>query len=77
MVEKEIPIPYKVILKRLWRCSDFGKVGTRKARIILVQIFRMERENVFDIIEEMNRHGFIELLNHKFIRLVVPLEELI
>ena len=72
-----IPIPYKVILKRLWKNSDYdGRVGTRNARIILVKIFRMEKENVHNLIEEMKDLGYVDLLNHKFIKIAVPYNQL-
>lgn len=77
MIEKEIPIPYKVILKRFWRNSDYGKLTTRKARIILVQIFRMEKCNASLILDEMKCRGLIELDNHKFIRMNINIEDLV
>lgn len=76
MQEKKIPIPYKVILKRFWRCSEFGRLRTGKARVILIQIFRMEKMNASRILKEMNEEGFVKL-NCQYIELNIPFEEII
>lgn len=76
MAKEKISIPYKVILKRFWKNSDYGKLTTKKARVILVQIFRMEKCNASLILNEMKSKGLIELNNHRFIRIVTEFEEL-
>lgn len=78
MGEKEIPIPYKVILKRFWKNADMdGKIPIRKAKIILSNIYRMEKENISNIIVEMRCQGFIQDCNHLFFKLAVPYDQLV
>ncbi len=77
MMSQQIPIPYKVILKRFWECSEFGKLKTSQARIILVQIFRMGDLNKNKILNEMKEKGYIELNNHKYLLILIPSQDLV
>ncbi len=76
MQKEEIPIPYKVILKKLWNISKFGKLGRHQTRIILVKTFRVGKENVPGILDEMEDGGWIEK-NRKFVILKIRLRDLV
>lgn len=71
----QIPIPYQVILKRFWMKADYERVSTKKASILLVQIFRMEKTNTWKILREMSELQLIEIENYS-IKIKIPLEKL-
>ncbi|KKL63779.1 hypothetical protein LCGC14_2171680 [marine sediment metagenome] len=77
MEQREIPLPYKIILKRFWQDSEFGKIGVHVARLILSHIFRMGKENVFFMIREMKEAGFIECASKRFYIIKIDLKDLV
>ncbi len=77
MEKNLIPVPYKVILKRFWKDSEFGKLGRHKARILLTKIFRMDNRNVPEIFREMESMGLIKVESLRCIVVVVPIKDLV
>ncbi len=78
----QIPIPYKVFLRKFWIASNYGQLTMKEARLILSRTFRMDihndgtsRANCSKILKEMDENGFINLKACKYVELITPLEE--
>ena len=76
MIKEKIPLVYKVILKKMWSESDFGKLRFHSARIIL-HGFRMGRDNSKDVIKELKERGYIECVGPHTIKILVPIKDLV
>ncbi len=66
----EIPIPYQVIIGRMNKIAYEGKIEVNRARNILTYLFRMPRDKVFAILNEMKRMKLIEFENKWYIRII-------
>lgn len=75
MKKSWIPFPYKIILKRFWSDSDFGRIALGKARTILVYIYRMGNKNAGKILREMRDYRFIDF-DKRFVMIRVSLVDL-
>ena len=76
MTKEKIPLVYKVILKKMWKESDFGKLKFHSARIIMHQ-FRMGKENSKDVIAELKDLGYVECMGPHTIKILIPLKDLV
>lgn len=78
MKEGKILLPYKIILKRLWGVSVFGKLKIRCAREIVTRNLRLGSENWNDIYMEMKSLGYITFYGRRQgIQINIPLKDLV
>lgn len=59
-MNKEIQLPYKIILRNLLKKSHLGKVKTKDMRVTLFTCHRMGKENINNLYEEMKSLGYIK-----------------
>lgn len=78
MKRENITIPYKIILKKLWKESYFGEIGIKKYREILFR-FRMGKCNWKDIFKEMKSLNYIDYKGTRIglLQIKVPLKDLV
>ena len=76
MIKEKIPLVYKVILKKMWSDSDFGRLKFHSVRIILHR-FRLGKENSRDVIKELKDRGYIECLGPHTIKILIPIKDLV
>ncbi len=76
-MEEEIPLIYKIILKRLWEKSEFGRLGMAQTKNILSHDCRVGKQNTKIVLEDLKTRGYIELIHCKFVVLKTPLNILI
>ena len=77
MMQQNIPLVYKIILKRLWKKSEFGRLGMAQTKNILSHDCRVGKENTAIVLEDLRDRGYIELIHCKFVVLKTPLNNLI
>ena len=70
MNHSNIPIPYQAILDKLKKISFEDQLMIGEVRIVLAKIFRMPRDKIFGIINEMKDLGLIEFVNYKCVRII-------
>ena len=58
----KLPIPYKVIMEKIHKLSWNNEMSIKQIRVILNYRFRMGRENLQSIINEMDRMKLIKFL---------------
>lgn len=76
-MNKEIPLIYKILLRKLWEKSDFGKLRFREARIILSTSFRLGKQNTIALLRVMKEEGYLECKSSQFVVVLVPLNDLV
>ena len=76
-MEREIPLIYKIILKRLWGRSEFGKLGMAQAKNILSHDCRVGKDNTARVLQDLKDRDYIELIHCKFVVLKIPLNLLV
>lgn len=69
-MRSKLPIPYKVIIENLQKLSWKGEISIKQIRVILNFKFRMGRENLQAIINEMNRMGLIKFINAGIVKVI-------
>ena len=57
-------------MENLHRLSWKGEISIKQIRVILNHKFRMGRENIQAIINEMNRMGLIEFINAGVVKIL-------
>ena len=76
-MKEQIPLLYKIILRKFWHDSIMGTIKIVKARHICSWYFRLGKENWNDIYFDMIKHGYIESHGRKGgIKLLVKMNEL-
>lgn len=76
-MNNKIPLIYKIILKKFWERSHFGKLRFREARIILNSYFRFGKENTIPILRAMKEEGYLECRSSQFVVVLIPLNDLV
>lgn len=77
MQEKNIPLLYRIILKRFWSDSIMGRIGILKARRICSWYFRLGKENWNDLYFDMIDRGYLESHGRKGgLKILVKLNDL-
>ncbi|KKN59821.1 hypothetical protein LCGC14_0538190 [marine sediment metagenome] len=69
-MERKLPIPYKVILDKLQKDSWKGEISIKEVRLILNFKFRMGRENLQSIINEMDRMKLIKFKKQGVVKIL-------
>ncbi len=62
---KDIPLPYQIILTKLWCYSFNGEIGLPKLRKLLGSTCRIPKNFITPIINDMQSYGYVEILNCK------------
>jgi len=65
----ELTLPYIIIMDRIYRDSEDGKLPVKDVRKILNLKFRMGRSNINSILIEMKKIGLIEYINKEKVKL--------
>lgn len=77
MNKKEIPLLYKIILKKFWSESMVGRLKISKARWICSWYFRMGKFNWNDIYFDLIQRNYIKVNGRKGgVVIIVPLKDL-
>ncbi len=76
-MEKQIPLVYKVLLRKFWSDSEFGKLGFRQARIILNYQFRLGKQNSVNILKAMQQEEYLQFRGPHTIKILVPIKDLV
>ncbi len=63
----KIPLPYKIILKRLYDASYKGKIELRKAKIVITFYSRIPKQFVTTLLKEMEDNSWIEFENRSYL----------
>ena len=63
----EIQVPYLLIMQELSRHSFRAEIDVGEARKVINLRFRVGRENLTPILNEMKKLGLIEYKNHKLL----------
>ncbi|KKN69596.1 hypothetical protein LCGC14_0438990 [marine sediment metagenome] len=73
-----IPLPYQVILRKLWSLSYIGVVEIKSARTMLGWYFRMGKHNWTKIYCEMRKKGYVRHVgNRQGLKILIPLKDLV
>lgn len=76
-MKEEIPLVYKIILKRLWEKSEFGRLGMGQTKNILSHDCRVGKHNTKMVLDDLRDRGYVELIHCKFVILKIPLNDLV
>ncbi len=70
----KIPVPYQIILKRLYDASYHGRIELRKAKIVISCYCRIPRQWVHKALKEMDDCNWIEFENSRFLLIKEKIE---
>ena len=66
----KLPIPYRIIIETFHKLAWKEEISIKQIRVILNYKFRMGRENLQAIINEMDRMNLIEFINPGLVRVL-------
>jgi hypothetical protein len=70
----DIPIIYRLYLKRLYDESFNGRIELKRAKRILTYYYRVPKNLVGNIFKEFDKLNWIEYENHRYIIILENLE---
>ena len=78
MKKEKISIPYKIILKRFWGVSCFGRLKITTAKMMVTRNLRFGIENWNSLYKEMKDLEYISFMGKKGgLQIEIPLKDLV
>ncbi len=71
MNKKQIPLPYQIILTKLWCYSFNGEIDTVKLRRSLALYCRIPKNYITPIINDMQKNKWIEVINYARAKILI------
>ncbi len=76
-MEKQIPLAYRIILKRLWAKSEFGRLGLHQAKVVLSHDCRVGKENIFEVLKDLESREYVQIITCKAVVIKIPIKDLV
>ena len=76
MTKEKIPILDRLILRKLWEVSEFGRLKYNSAKIV-INLLRLGKENSREVLKEFKERGYIQCPGTQRIKIIIPLRDLV